>query len=294
MHTPQVFSHPGAASQSSIPHNLIHIIPSHHDLSEGFRHNLQQLAQANPQWRQIVFSDEEAQRFVAEHYETRYSEALARIDPAYGPARSDLMRYLIMFRLGGVYLDTKSGLDRPLNQILRENDQFIVSQWQNGQGGKHANIGVHPELAHVPQGEYQNWVIATCPEHPFLAAVIDAVLQNIERYTARRFGTGKNGVLRVTGPIAYTLAIHPLLEHHLHRRVVCVEAGLLYAVVGGTQHHVLSHKLHYSRLSHPVVMPAKSGHWLLHLRHALQRMVLMQVARVKHWNRRRLNRRRIP
>lgn len=277
-----------------IPRHLIHIVPSHQGLREEFRQNLQQLARDNPQWQQRVFSDEEAERFIAEHYEPRYARALARIDPAYGPARSDLMRYLIMYRLGGVYLDTKSGLDRPLDDIVRDDDEFIVSQWQNGPGGKHEGIGFQPELAGIPQGEYQNWVIVTRPGHPFLAAVIETVLHNIEHYSRRRFGTGKNGVLRVTGPIAYTLAIHPLLAQHPHRRVVCVETGLLYAVRGGSQHHVLADKLHYSRLSHSVVMPPPESPWWAHAGHALQKALLMQLARLKHWNRRRLNKRRVP
>lgn len=275
-----------------IPRHLIHIVPSHQGLREEFRQNLQQLARDNPQWHQRVFSDEEAERFIADHFGPEYVQALARIDPAYGPARSDLMRYLIMYRLGGVYLDTKSGLDRPLDDIVRDDDEFIVSQWQNGPGGKHEGIGFHPELAHVPQGEYQNWVIVARPGHPFLASVIETVIQNIEHYSTRRFGTGKNGVLRVTGPIAYTLAIHPLLAQYPHRRVVCVETGLLYAARGGSQNHVLTDKLHYSRLSHPVVQPPIDGHWLLHLRHFVQRWILIQVARLKHWNRRRLNSRR--
>lgn len=281
------------AETARIPRNLIHIVPSHSSLRAEYRQHLQQLAHDNPQWQQRVFSDEEAERFIVDHCEPRYAHALARIDPAYGPARSDLMRYLIMHHLGGVYLDTKSGLDRPLDDIVRDDDEFIISQWQNGPGGRHEGIGFHPELAHVPQGEYQNWVIITRPGHPFLAAVLEAVLHNIEHYTVRRFGTGKNGVLRVTGPIAYTLTIHPLLPRYPHRRVVCVETGLLYAVTGGSQHHVLTDKLHYSRLSHPVIMPTQGGHWMAHLWHALQRLVLIQVARLRHWNRHRLNQRRL-
>jgi hypothetical protein len=275
-----------------IPRHLIHIVPTLDGLSEEFRKNLRQLAASNPQWKQVIFTDQDAERFVAENYEARYADALARIDVAYGPARSDLMRYLIMYRLGGVYLDTKSGLDRPLDEIVRADDHFILSQWQNGPGGKHQGIGFHPELGHVPRGEYQNWLIVSRPEHPFLGAVIDAVLKNIEQYSVRRFGTGKNGVLRVTGPIAYTLAIYPLLDRYSHRRVVCVEAGFLYSVKGGSQHHVLTHTLHYSRLSHAVVKPKQDVSWLLHLKHSLARVVLMQVARLKHWNRRRLNHRR--
>jgi len=239
-----------------------------------------------------VFSDEEAERYILAYFGVQYVEALARIDPSYGPARSDLMRYLILYHLGGVYLDTKSGLDRPLEEIVRDDDEFVISQWQNGPGGKHQGIGLHPELAHVPHGEYQNWLIVTRPGHPFLAAVINAVLKNIESYTPEKFGTGKNGVLRVTGPIVYTLTIHPLLSQYPHRRVVCVEAGFLYAVKGGMEHHVLTDKLHYSRLSHPVVMPSKTAHWLQRTRHTILRWMLLHVARCKQWNRLRLQKRR--
>lgn len=275
-----------------IPRHLVHIVPSHEGLRPELRQNLMNLARANPTWQQRIFSDAEAEQFVREHFAPRYALALSRLDRAYGPARSDLMRYLIMSRLGGVYLDNKSGLDRPLDHILKPDDEFIISQWQTGPGGVHKGLGIHPELAEVEGGEYQNWVIVTRPQHPFLLAVIEQVVDNIERYSRQRFGTGKNGVLRLTGPIAYTLTIHPLLSQAVYRRVVCVEAGFIYATSGSTEHHVLSDKLHYSRLSHAIVVPADGAGLLEKLGFQLQRLALMQVAKFKHWNRRRLNARR--
>lgn len=292
MMTTQSFSESTNMALGLIPRNLIHIVPSHQGLSDELRQNLRQLALANPTWQQKIFSDAEAEHFVAEHCEPKYSKALARIDPAYGPARSDLMRYLIMYRLGGVYLDTKSGLARSLDQILRPDDEFIISQWQNGSGGVHEGIGFQPELTDISGGEYQNWVIVSRPQHPFLAAVIAQVLQNIEQYSKRKCGAGKNGVLRLTGPIAYTRAIQPILGLAAHRRVVCIEAGFLYAASGSTERHVLNDKLHYSRLSHPIVVPDNGSGYLTKLGFLLQRLVLMQLATFKHWNRKRLHARR--
>jgi mannosyltransferase OCH1-like enzyme len=275
-----------------IPRHLIHIVPSHAGLSQDMRQNLQRLALANPGWRQMVFSDEEAERFVHEHYEPRYARALSHIDPAYGPARSDLMRYLIMYQLGGVYLDTKSGLDRPLHNIVQPADEFIISQWQNGPDGRHPGVGMYPELMEVGGGEYQNWVIVSRPQHPFLQAVISQVVDNIERYSRQAFGVGKLGVLRLTGPIAYTQAIHPMLSQAPHRCVVCVEAGFVYAASGSTERHVLNDHLHYSRLSHPIIRPAETAGVLAKAGFLLQRLALMRLARFKHWNRRRLHARR--
>ena len=277
-----------------IPRHLVHIVPPHGGLAPELRDNLQRQAQANPGWAQRVFTDAEAVAFIARHFEPRHLDALNRIDPAYGPARSDLMRYLIMYRLGGIYLDNKSGVSRPLDEIVQPDDEFVISQWRSTAGEHASGYGLHPELDHlelsgVPAGEFQNWVIITRPEHPFLAAVIESVLYNIAHYSVRAFGVGKPGVLRLTGPVAYTLAIAPLLHRHAHRRVVDLEAGLMYSYNADYKRHELSAPLHYSRLLHPIVMPA--GLWW-RWSHRLVRSLLMPVARIRHWNRRRLRRRK--
>ena len=187
-----------------IPRNLIHLVPSHEGLWPEFRRNLADLAAANPDWTQIILSDDEATDFVRRHYGQRELDALARIDPAYGPARSDLLRYLVLHQLGGVYFDNKSGASRPLDQILRPEDDYLVVQWDNGPTGVDAGCGFHPELSAVAGGEYINWVMISRAGHPFLAAVINRVLDNIETYSRHRFGVGKDGTLRTTGPIAFT------------------------------------------------------------------------------------------
>jgi hypothetical protein len=279
-----------------IPRHLVHIVPSHGQLAPELRDNLQAQSRANPGWEHLVFTDADALAFIEAQFERRYLDALNRIDPAYGPARSDLMRYLIMYQLGGVYLDNKSGTSKPLDAIIRPDDEFIVSQWHRASEDPNSLYGLHPELAHielanVPAGEFQNWVIITRPKHPFLAAVIETVVQNIEHYSVRRFGVGKPGVLRLTGPIAYTLAIVPLLEQHTFRRVHYIEAGLVYAASGDYKRHELLTDLHYSRLLHPIVRPSAHAPALARHKHAVCRAVLILVARIRHWNRHRLARR---
>ncbi|PTE14558.1 hypothetical protein C5F44_09290 [Fuscovulum blasticum DSM 2131] len=275
-----------------IPRNLIHLVPSHEGLWPEFRRNLADLAAANPGWTQTILSDAEALDFVRRHYGPRELDALARIDPAYGPARSDLLRYLVLHQLGGVYFDNKSGASRPLDQILRPEDEYLVVQWDNGPTGVDAGCGFHPELSAVEDGEYINWVMISRAGHPFLAAVIDRVLDNIETYSRHRFGVGKDGTLRTTGPIACTLAIHPILHRHPHRRIICTDEGLLYASSGDGSHHTLRHKLHYSRLLHPVVRPAASAPLHEKLAARLTRPLYLGLALLRQQNRRRRDRSR--
>jgi hypothetical protein len=100
--------------------------------------------------------------------------------------------------------------------------------------------GLHRELEHIPGGEFQQWHIIAAPGHPFLKAVIETVLRNIDRYQPWFDGTGREGIFRLTGPIAYTLAIAPLLDRHDHRLVANErEIGLEYSILSGIGHQKL-------------------------------------------------------
>lgn len=69
-----------------------------------------------------------------------------------------------------------------------------------------------------------------------------------------------SGVLRVTGPIAYTNAIEPIREEHLHRMVDIEQLGFIYSVTGGHAHD-LNHELlfpnHYRGSQDPIVRDAR-------------------------------------
>ena len=118
--------------------------------------------------------------------------------------------------------------------------------------------------AHVPFGEFQQWHVAAAPGHPFLKAVIERVLRNIQTYNRGLHGTGAYAVLRVTGPVAYTLAIEPLLARHPHRIVDSKrDLGLVYSVFdsGAARSHE-SMFPHYAKLEAPLVRENLAGRLL--------------------------------
>ena len=110
-----------------------------------------------------------------------------------------------MLKVGGVYLYIKSTVTKKLNDVLLKDYTYILSNWVNGKGDLYEGWGIYPEL--LPRGEYQQWHIISVPQHPFLIEVVSKVSQNIETYNPSRNGVGHLGVMRTTGPIAYTLAI---------------------------------------------------------------------------------------
>lgn len=115
---------------------------------------------------------------------------------------------------------------------------------------------------HTGVGEYQQWWIACVARHPFLRAVIDACVAGIAAYRFDASDTwtfGKSGVLRLTGPIASTLAIHPLLRKHKHRLESNSFRGAMlysYALRDGNSspRHEDVERAYYSTLTTPIVL----------------------------------------
>jgi len=219
----------------------------------------ERLRAANPGWTFRLLDGDAVEQFVGAEYGQAMLDRYWRIGPAYDVARADLARYLILYRLGGVYLDLKSTADHPLDQVVPAEERYLLSQWRNRRGQEHFTWGIHPGLDDVPGGALQQWFIASAPGHPFLDAVIHEVCDRIDRYNPWRDGVGGAGVFEVTGPVPYTQAIWPIRHLHPHRLLRDeTEAGLVYSVVGGLSHRTLT-AAHYARRRAPIVGSAFTG-----------------------------------
>lgn len=200
-----------------------------------------------------MYDDDDIRDFITSEYGQKILSDYASISLNYGAARADLFRYLLMYKKGGAYIDVKSSCSRPLSSVLNLDEGFVLSRWKNRQGGLFDGAGLHPELSAFDGGEFQQWHIICAPQHPYLAAVIDQVLANIRHYRPWRAGVGRTGVLRVTGPIAYTLAIQPIKDDHKHIELASnEEIGLQYSSLGSIDHRAFF-KRHYTQMDSPIV-----------------------------------------
>lgn len=202
----------------SIP-KVVHQICLGHALPSTALANIDRMRSLNPTWEFKIYDSERAVCFIRENYGRSLLAAYNAIDERYGAARADFLRYLVLYREGGVYLDLKSCFEQPIDHVVSGDEGYILAQWRNGEGESHQGWGLHDDISYVAGGEFQQWHVIAAPGHPFLRAVLEHVVHNISRYSPRRDGTGWIGVLRTTGPIAYTAAIHPLLGSHKHKRV---------------------------------------------------------------------------
>jgi inositol phosphorylceramide mannosyltransferase catalytic subunit len=216
--------------------------------------NVEKLKYLNPNWDHRLYDQEDMRKFVLKWYGDDITKSFDSINPIYGAARADFFRYLLMYELGDVYLERKSTCNRTLDDVLSENDSFVLSQWRNRDGDCYQGWGRHPEFG--VESEYQQWHIIATPRHPFLKSVISTVKTNIDKYNPIKDGVGKIGVLRLTGPIAYTLAIKSIEILHEHRLVDIIDFGFEYSIFNDVSISDISHLYgneHYSNLQRPIV-----------------------------------------
>lgn len=233
--------------------------------------NVDRIKALNPDWDYRFYDD----AAVIAYLETNYPWAVDywhRIDARYGAARADWFRYLLMYREGGVYLDIKSGLEKPLDEVIQDNDRFLLSHWRNGKGSEHEGWGIHRQLQ-SDRGEFQQWHIVCEPGHPYLRAAIDRVRSNLDNYSPYRDGVGHGGVLYLTGPISYTLAIQEELAEGGHRLVEAdTDLGFVYSIFPKGRRAPELSVAHYSVQTVPILRLSKIRHFLLWMKFHVARM----------------------
>ena len=135
-------------------------------------------AHHNPEFRQVLLDDADADAFMKKSLSGTIYDTYKRIVP--GAAKADLLRYTVMYELGGVYLDIKSGA-KSLCHLLRPNDKMIVSAW-----GEHKVPSMLPngKTLFAPFGELQQWWLVCAPKNPVMLAVVQAVVATINRRIA--------------------------------------------------------------------------------------------------------------
>lgn len=235
---------------------IIHQTFKSKDLPLDILNIVEDLRLKNPDWEYRFYDDEKCSLYVLEHYGEEIYDLYNSINPSYGAARADLFRYLVMYKEGGVYLDIKSSCIIPLSDLIDENDEFFISNWPNLKGEEFYGAGFLKELKGIEYGEYQQWYIISKPNSPFLKSVIDKVLSNIKEYNPWKIGVAKIGVLRLTGPIPYTLAIHPLLNKYSYRYARRHDDFYLkYSMLPTQNTHIKLMKNHYSLCSEPIKIP---------------------------------------
>lgn len=209
---------------------IIHQTYKTNELPDEIQKSVDELKLMNPDYEYRFYNDEDCLNFIKNNYDQETFDLYTSINPNYGSARADFFRYLLMYKVGGVYLDIKSSTTQPLSQTILPTDEYLLTHWE----GKDWS-----DVLNYSHGEFQNWHIICKPNHPFLRRTIELVKENIRNYKGEK---GKKSVLFLTGPIVYSRAIlESLNELRLYTPESTVREFQLENEIGLNYMNVKSH-----------------------------------------------------
>lgn len=218
----------------TIPKNIYQTCPDKNNLNDLFIQNIQKIREINPDWGYQLFDHKDRRDFILSHYGKEYLITYDSIHPDYGAAKADFFRYLLIYKIGGVYIDLKSTTHKPLSAGIKNDERYLLSHWDNSENGKYRGAGIWPKYG--VKNEFQQWHIIAEPNHPYLKKVIEVVKDNIDHYNPFKHGTSRIGTLRTTGPIPYSIAISSVLDTNLHRLVQIEDLGIQYSILENNEH----------------------------------------------------------
>ncbi|AVP87416.1 hypothetical protein phytr_4670 [Candidatus Phycorickettsia trachydisci] len=150
---------------SKMPYSEKPLIPKvmHHiwdgDLTPLYAHYLNECKVLHPDWEFKIWGAKDIADLKLE-YQNLYDKARNY------PGRSDIARYEILYRFGGVYRDIDVKCLRPIDDLNHKYDffapiEFPMTDWQ---------------------GVLNNGIIAARPKHPILKSTLDVISKNSEQY----------------------------------------------------------------------------------------------------------------
>lgn len=204
-------------------------------IGKQYLRNVSHIKKTNGGWEYIYFSEKDRLDFIYDKFGWKILNLYLQINPLYGACRADLFRYMCVYFYGGVYLDMKSTTEKPLDCIINDDDEFITSNWHSERETPWNDFGGWGDVAHIPEGEYQQWFVIANKGNKILEKIINQCLNNINNYDYKIHGCGMNAVFNLTGPCVYTRITYNNLNNYKVRFIDSAFQGIIYHAISSEQ-----------------------------------------------------------
>lgn len=149
------------------------------------KENIDAVLQMNPDFDYYLFSDETCATYINYNFPREVLDAFNTLKP--GAYKSDLWRYCILYKDGGVYLDIKYRTIEPLRNIIYRTPELFVKDYDNA-----SSQGIKC---------FYNGVMISPPKNMIFKHCINEIVNNC------KFKLYKMNGLDVTGPCLFGRAM---------------------------------------------------------------------------------------
>jgi len=147
----------------------------------------------NPEYKYTLITQEsEMDDFVNEYFPGEIANCFNKLNILV--AKVDFWRYLILYKYGGVYLDMDSSIEKPLSELIKDNDEAIIT-------------------AECNPGLFVQWALIFNKDHPILKRVIELIVENI------KYNKYPNDIHKTTGPTVYSIAINEIHQQLFNQKI---------------------------------------------------------------------------
>jgi mannosyltransferase OCH1-like enzyme len=143
------------------------------------RETIYSLLDMNPEFDYYLYSDDACRNFIKDNFNEDVVAAFDSFKP--GAYKSDLWRYCILYKLGGVYLDIKFKSVVPLAPIIEKNPEILVRD-------------LSLSLSFEMNSKVYNGFMVSPPNNPIFKETIEDIVRS------SRLKLYKTGYLDITGP----------------------------------------------------------------------------------------------
>jgi len=140
------------------------------------KENIYSFLEMNKEFDYYLYSDEDSAAYIEKHFSIDVLHAFYLLKP--GAYKSDLMRYCLLYKEGGVYIDIKFNTIMPLRDIIKETPEVYVK-----------DMGA--------EGCFYNGFIISPPNNNIFKRCIDEIVESCK---LQRYG---NSPLSITGPCLF-------------------------------------------------------------------------------------------
>ena len=163
--------------------------------------SLEKFRNLNPDLSFYLFDKEKRDKYMKSNWEGKLISEIY-FNSVFGPMKSDIFRYCLLYELGGYYFDIAKACSIPLKELHEKDDTGIITYEDN-------EFFYPPEDKFLfelkrPFNYFLQWGLAFSPNHHFLNQLIADIEFNYHLFKEKKFTNPKLAILNFTGPGAYT------------------------------------------------------------------------------------------
>jgi mannosyltransferase OCH1-like enzyme len=142
----------------------------------------------NPEFRHHLYDDEMCKKFIETSFDKDVLNAYVSLKP--GAFKSDLWRYCILYKKGGVYLDIKYQCEPgfKLIDLVKYDNNVFVGEYESE--NEPNPMGIDPVV--IDEAVYTGLIISK-PNNPVFYKVIQKICDNVKNKYYDKYLTGQTG-----------------------------------------------------------------------------------------------------